>query len=250
MEFYYTLVLASLLVAGLVAVRKIERTIIYEYEKGLLYKHGKMVRVLDAGTYRIWRDTGSILKIDMRKQQFTVSGQEILTKDHINIRVSIVGSFRILVPELPSRMVQNVHFELQTITQLALRSAISQINVEELLNGRDSLESQVLSKLSAEVKPYGVEFVSLAARDIMLPTNLKRAYAGVLEAQKDTQRNLEKARGEQAVLRSLANSSKMYQENPSLLQARIIQALAAGNNSVVFGAEAKFAVEPAQAKRK
>jgi hypothetical protein len=68
----------------------------------------------------------------------------------------------------------------------------------------------------------------------MLPANLKRAFAGVLEAQKEAQRQLEKARGEQAVLRNLANSSAMYASNPMLLQARLVQVLDGGNNNVVF----------------
>jgi hypothetical protein len=82
----------------------------------------------------------------------------------------------------------------------------------------------------------------LAVRDVMLPANLKKAYSGALEAQKEAQKNLEKARGEQAVLRSLANSSKLYEEHPSLLQARVIQALANGNNSIVFGADDKMSI--------
>ena len=69
----------------------------------------------------------------------------------------------------------------------------------------------------------------------MLPNNLKRAYAGVLEAQKEAERRLEQARGEQAVVRSLANTARMLGENPALVQARMLQALDTGGNTLVFG---------------
>ena len=74
----------------------------------------------------------------------------------------------------------------------------------------------------------------------MLPTNIKKAFSGILEEQKEAQRQLEKARGEQAVLRKLANVSGLYDVNPMLPQARLIQALSAGNNSVVFNADHKI----------
>lgn len=78
----------------------------------------------------------------------------------------------------------------------------------------------------------------------MLPANLKKAFAGILEAKKEAQKQLEKARGEQAVLRNLANSSAMFDGNPMLLQARIIQSLSNGNNTVIFNAPDNDIVVP------
>lgn len=80
----------------------------------------------------------------------------------------------------------------------------------------------------------------------MLPANLKKAFSGILEARKESQTQLEKARGEQAVLRNLANAAGLYETNPQLLQARIIQTLANGNNTIVFGAEEKPVVTKAK----
>ena len=73
----------------------------------------------------------------------------------------------------------------------------------------------------------------------MLPANLKKAFSGIIEAKKEAQTQLEKARGDQAVLRNLANAAGLYDANPQLLQARIIQTLANGNNTIVFGANEK-----------
>ena len=121
--------------------------------------------------------------------------------------------------------------------------AVKQRRLDQLLEKKSALDAKLFEKMLVAAEDLGVTMATLAIRDVMLPANLKRAFAGALEAQKDAQRQLEVARGEQAVLRSLANSAKLYESNPSLLQARVIQALSNGNNSIVFGADDKISLK-------
>jgi regulator of protease activity HflC (stomatin/prohibitin superfamily) len=70
----------------------------------------------------------------------------------------------------------------------------------------------------------------------MFPGEMKKAFAQVVKAQKDGQAALEKARGETAALRSLANAARMMDDNPYLLQLRALQAFAdSGGNTLVLG---------------
>jgi hypothetical protein len=73
-------------------------------------------------------------------------------------------------------------------------------------------------------------------KDIMFPGDLKKIFAQVVKAQKEGQASLEKARGESAALRNLANAAKMLEGNPALMQLRVLQSVDAGTgNTMVLG---------------
>ena len=59
----------------------------------------------------------------------------------------------------------------------------------------------------------------------MVPGELKRAFAGIVAARREGEAALERARGETAALRSLANAGRLIEDNPGLLQLRILQQL-------------------------
>jgi regulator of protease activity HflC (stomatin/prohibitin superfamily) len=218
-------------------------TTVFDYQNGLLYKNGSFVKVLGAGTYRYFAKTTKIATIDKRKTQLTLPNQEILTKDHVSVRVSLVGTYQVTDPVRAAHESANYMLEIYSHAQLALREEVAARSLDELLEKKTGLDEKLLSIVSARAADLGVTLTTLAVLDVMLPANLKRAFVGALEAQKEAQRQIEMARGEQAVLRSLANSAKLYEANPALLQARIIQALGTGNNSIVFGADGNTIVK-------
>lgn len=235
--------LILLLVAAVLLWRSLATTTVYDYQQGLLFKKGAYSKSLGAGTYRHLRGRARIEVFDLRKQPLSFAGQDILTKDNVNVRVSLIGNHRIADAKTVLDQSTNYLLDLHAIAQLVLRDLVGALTLEELLAQKAELNARLLAQIGSKAKPLGIDVTALAVRDIMLPANLKKAFAGVLEAQKEAQRLLEKARGEQAVLRSLANSAKMFADNPSLLQARVIQALANGNNSIVFGADATVALK-------
>jgi regulator of protease activity HflC (stomatin/prohibitin superfamily) len=223
--------------------KNLTSTTIYQHQKGLRFNDGKLVAQLDAGHYRYFAKRSKIEVFDMRKSALQLSGQEILTKDNIGIRITVVGQIQITDAVKIMQTTESYMADVYAVAQLSLRDAVSEVTLDELLASKSIIDQKLQSVVAAKCSDLGVAVSGLALRDIMLPANLKKAYGGVLEAQKEALRNVEKARGEQAVLRSLANSSKLYSENPSLLQARVIQALATGNNSIAFGADDQIAVK-------
>ncbi len=189
-----------------------------------------------------FKPNSSIEIIDMRKSLVTLSGQEILTKDNVNIKVTQVTFYNVADPE-KTRLSEDYFGEFYNLCQIVLRQVIGSISLEEFLDAKNAAEQQMLQIISEPAADLGLSVSRLAIKDIILPGNLRKAFSGILEAQKDAQRQLEKARGEQAVLRKLANSSGMYESNPALLQARLIQALSSGNNSIVFTSDDRVLVK-------
>jgi len=82
----------------------------------------------------------------------------------------------------------------------------------------------------------GLKLISADIKDIMFAGDMKKAFAQVIKAQKEGQAALERARGETAALRSLANAARTMDDNPNLLQLRALQALAdSSGNTLVLG---------------
>jgi regulator of protease activity HflC (stomatin/prohibitin superfamily) len=210
---------------------------VFDFEKAIRYDKGVLAGMIGTGTYRYLSSRTHIAKYDMRPQYLSVAGQEMPTKDQVSVRLTLVGRYRITDLLRAVHATANFQQEMHTAIQLALREVVGNLSTDELLQSRGVADSDILGRVKPKLADIGIEVAELAIRDIVLPANLKKAMAGVLEAQKEAQKNLEKARGEQAVLRNLANAAKLFDGNPSLLQARLIQTLAQGGNTVVFGNE-------------
>jgi len=78
-----------------------------------------------------------------------------------------------------------------------------------------------------------LRLISADVKDIMFPGEMKKAVAQLVKAQKEGQTALERARGETAALRSLANAARTMDDNPNLLQLRALQAIADSSGSTL-----------------
>ena len=86
------------------------------------------------------------------------------------------------------------------------------------------------------IDALGITIEQLELKDIVLPAELKRAQAEVLVARAQGLAALERARGETAALRNLANAARLVADNPALLDLRLLQQLATtSGHTVVIG---------------
>jgi regulator of protease activity HflC (stomatin/prohibitin superfamily) len=215
----------------------IAHVIVYEYQKGLLYTKGSFVEVLGSGKHYFLRYRSSIKVVDTRKSIISLQGQEILTKDGANIKVSVSGFYEVADPAKAIHATDNYLSALHSRLQIILRDLVSAVNVEQLLDKKIEIDAVLFRQAETEAIQFGLKVSDLAIKDIMLPPHLKKAFSAILEAQKEALRQLEKARGEQAVLRSLANSAQLYEGHPMLFQTRLIQALSGGSNNIVLNTD-------------
>jgi regulator of protease activity HflC (stomatin/prohibitin superfamily) len=243
MEISAVVAIAAVLVLGSVVSRLYGAVTVYEYQRAILYRNGSVAVVWNQGRHRYFKPHSNVQVVDLRKSLLALPGQEVLTKDNVNLKLSLVGFYEIADPVSALHRSQSYTSEFYSVAQLALRDLVGQYTLDDLLEKKSELDAKLLSTASDGALPLGLKVSQLAIKDVMLPSNLKRAYSAVLEAKKEAQRQLEQARGEQAVLRSLANSAGLFEGNPALLQARVFQALSSGNNTIVFGADDALALK-------
>lgn len=237
MELGAVLLVLLVLALAWLAWRHLRRVIVYDFQQALLYRNGRFQRLLEPGAYHILVPWQRIDVADTRRTLATIPGQEILTRDQIALRLSLSCAYRIADPLKALRGSSHYVAEFYAACQLVLREHLAGLTLDDYLAARADTDARLAERIAAAAEPLGLAVETVAVRDIMLPGGLKRAYAGVLEARKEAERRLEEARGEQAVLRSLANAARLYAESPALMQARMIQALGQGGNTLVFGAD-------------
>src|SRR5206468_12805124 len=119
--------------------------------------------------------------------------------------------------------VENYTLSTYTVLQVALREVVGAMTVDDVISGRNEIGPEVLRRSSEAVRKLGVELEAVDVKDLMLPAPTKRLLSQVVDARQKGLAALEKARGETAALRSLANAARMVEANPALLQLRLLQ---------------------------
>jgi regulator of protease activity HflC (stomatin/prohibitin superfamily) len=205
---------------------------------GLLYHKGKFVKLLGAGRHIQWGRHFTLDAQDLRKASLLVAGQDVLTAESVSLKLSLLVSYQVADPVKAAHETQNWQSDLYNAAQLALRAVVGGVAVETLLNQRLDIGAQLLARVQPEAAKIGITVHALEVKDVMFPADLKRAFGEVLKAKQEGQAALERARGESAALRNLANAARVLEGNPALLNLRLLQSLSAAQsagNTLVLG---------------
>lgn len=233
------LVIVALLLALIIVVivrPLITITTIHDYQRGLRYRQGRLVGLLDPGMHIAIRPFTEIQVLDGRPTSITVPGQEILTADGVALRVSLTARYVVADAVAAVSNDQSYVSALYQALHAGLRAALAGRTADEVLAARAELGPAVGGAIASELARLGVELLGVDVRDVMVPAELKRAFAGIVAARREGEAALERARGETAALRSLANAGRMIEDNPGLLQLRILQQLGASSgNTIMLG---------------
>lgn len=224
----------AIVFAVLISLR---RVVIFEYQRGLLYRNGKFLSALNPGRHTYYAPWYTIQKVDIRTRYITLPGQEVLSADNISMKISLVASYKVTDPYLAVNQVINYEEALYLILQLDLRDVIGSLAVDDLLARREEIGRTVFDRSTQKVVDLGLELQLVNLKDIMFPGELKNIFAQVVNARKAGLAALERARGESAALRNLANAARLLDGNPNLHQLRFLQTLEGktGNTIVILG---------------
>ncbi|WP_317932236.1 slipin family protein [Halioxenophilus sp. WMMB6] len=194
---------------------------------GMLFVNGKLEKMLTTGRYGFWlyNRSISVKLVDLRLQTLDVSGQEILTKDRVSLRINLTASFKIVDAKSVALQLKDYLNFLYLELQLRLREAVGTKNLDELLVDKDLLNAVIAEGVRNRVTDYGINLLSVGVKDIILPGDMKQILNQVVEAQKEAEANLIKRHEETQAMRSLHNTAKVMENNPVLLRLKELEAL-------------------------
>jgi regulator of protease activity HflC (stomatin/prohibitin superfamily) len=177
--------------------------IVKDTHRALWYENGVLVRILEAGRYKVpgkgwsWfreRPVVEVALVDMRERELTIKGQEILTADKVAIRVSIIVQFRVADPKAAMHKVEKYEERLYSDVQLAARRSLAAMTLEEILTNRNRLSEDILADVKEIATRYGVSILRADVKDLVFPGNLQEIMNKVLAAERTSQAQLIEAR--------------------------------------------------------
>lgn len=227
--------LAAFLVALAFGLRGVvQRMTVYEYQHAVRFDRGRYSGVLTPGCYWIFTPSTTIRVLDARPSILTIPGQELLSSDGVALKVSLLLEARIADPRAASLTSANHQESLYASAQTALRSAIGERSIEAILESRNALATQLRTEVEPAASALGLELRAISIKDIMFPGSLKEAFSQTARARQEGQAALERARGETAALRNLANAARMLDSNPNLFQLRLLLQAASSSGKLVL----------------
>jgi len=211
-------------VAGLDGVLLVQ---VPEFHVGVLTLQGQMQELLAPGNHGFWRFNRQVAVtcVDLRSQIAEVSGQEILTRDKVGLRLNMSAVWRFTdvrqaMAQMP-KPADHVYRELQ----FGLRAAVGEQTLDALLENKSAIDQTVLAQVRERLQGTGIALESVGVKDIILPGEMKTILAQVVEAEKSAQANVIRRREETAATRSLLNTAKVMEGNPVALRMKELETL-------------------------
>jgi regulator of protease activity HflC (stomatin/prohibitin superfamily) len=194
---------------------------------GLLIADGELRDVLKPGLTAFWKFQRNVKVelVDLRLQTMEVAGQEILTRDKVSLRVNLTALWQVLdAVQARTRLVNFVEYVYKEL-QFALREAVGARTLDELLGDKGAFDREISAIVASKLQGNGVVVRSVGVKDVILPGEMKVILNQVVEAEKIAQANLIRRREETAATRSLLNTARLMDDNPTLLRLKELETL-------------------------
>jgi regulator of protease activity HflC (stomatin/prohibitin superfamily) len=194
---------------------------------GLLYINREFQTQLQPGMHAWWLFGRSFNTevFDLRLQNIEVSGQDILSKDKVPLRLNLTAGFRILDPLRASNSLSDVSGYLYKELQFALRGAVGEQTLDALLENKGQIDRSIAEYIRTKTADYGIEVDSVGVKDIILPGEIKTILSKVVEAEKAAEANVVRRREETSATRSMLNTAKVMENNPIALRMKELEVL-------------------------
>lgn len=212
--------------------------ILKEYERGVIFRLGRMIGVKGPGLIILIPFIDKMVKVSLRTIVMDVEPQDIITRDNVSIKVNAVLYFRVMEPEKSILDVENYLYATNQLAQTTLRSILGQSELDELLSERDRINDKLQQIIDDHTEPWGIKVSSVEVKQIDLPIEMQRAMARQAEAERERRAKVINADGEFQAATKLAQAAKQIQEYPIALQLRFLQTLAdvatENNSTTIF----------------
>lgn len=163
--------------------------------------------------------------VDRRVQAMEVAGREILTRDKVSLRVNLTAMWPVTDAVRARSELQNFVDFVYKEMQFALREAVGARTLDDLLGAKGELDREIGDTARQAVEPHGIALKSVGVKEVILPGDMKEILNRVVEAEKVAQANLIKRREETAATRSLLNTARLMDENPTLMRLKELETL-------------------------
>ncbi len=211
--------------------------ILKEYERGVIFRLGRLIPVKGPGLIIVWPIIDKLVKVSLRTITMDVPAQDIITLDNISVKVNAVVYFKVTDPNKAITEIEDYYNATSQISQTTLRSVLGQSQLDDLLSKRDQLNAELQKIIDEQTEPWGIKVTTVEVKNVDLPTEMQRAIAKQAEAERERRAKIIHAEGEAQAAMKLAEAAQVIGKEPMALTLRYLQTLtevAADKNSTII----------------
>jgi regulator of protease activity HflC (stomatin/prohibitin superfamily) len=208
-----------------------------EYERGVIFRLGKLVGAKGPGLIFLIPFVDKMVKMDLRVVTIDVAKQEVMTRDNVPATVDAVVYFKVIDPEAAVIKVENFWKATSLIAQTTLRSVLGQSPLDDLLSQRDVINQKLQEIIDKQTGPWGIKVTSVEVKEVALPDSMKRAMAKQAEAERERRAKVVNAEGEFQAAEKMVQAASLIAQEPIALQLRYLQTMremASEHNTTTF----------------
>jgi regulator of protease activity HflC (stomatin/prohibitin superfamily) len=212
--------------------------IVPEYERGVIFRLGRVIDAKGPGLFVIIPIVDRMVKVSLRTVTMDIPPQDIITQDNVTVRVNAVAYFNVVDPVKAVISIEDYIYGTSQIAQTTLRSIIGQVHLDELLVNRDDINSRLQQIIDDVTNPWGVKVTLVEVKDVELPDSMRRAMARQAEAERERRAKVIHAKGEFEAAETLGDAAAILENHPAAMQLRVLSTLgeiaAEKNSTLVF----------------
>lgn len=233
-----SLIVVVIALVGLLILLSMAVNILKEYERGVLFRLGRLAGVKGPGLILIIPFIDRLQVVDLRVVTLDVPSQEAITRDNVTVKVNAVVYFRVLDPAAAVVNVEDYKRATWNIAQTTLRNVLGQSDLDEVLAHRERINQKLQQIIDEATEPWGIKVGIVEVKDVELPETMKRSMARQAEAEREKRAKIIHASGEFEAAQQLQEAAHTIAQEPVTIQLRYLQTLTEiaveKNSTIIF----------------
>jgi len=218
--------------------------IVAEYERGVIFRLGRVMAAKGPGLFFIVPIIDRMVKVNLQTVTADIPPQDVITKDNVTLRVNAVTYFNVVDPVRAVVAIQNYMYATSQVAQTTLRSILGQVELDDLLIKRDEINQQLQQIIDELTNPWGVKVTLVEVKDVELPEGMRRAMGRQAEAERERRSKVIHAQGEYEAAEALGQAAAVLETHPTAMQLRVLSTMvevsAEKNSTIIFPVPIEF----------
>jgi regulator of protease activity HflC (stomatin/prohibitin superfamily) len=139
--------------------------ILKEYERGVVFRFGRLIPVKGPGLIIIIPFVDKMVKVSLRTITMDVPPQDVITEDNVTVKVNAVVYFRPLEPAKAITEIEDFYYATSQLAQTALRSILGQSQLDDLLSKREDLNAKLQKVIDEQTEPWGIKVSAVEVKN-------------------------------------------------------------------------------------
>lgn len=221
----FLLPIICVLLVGAVVIFAASIRIVQEYERGVIFRLGRVQGAKGPGFFLIVPLIDRMVKVDLRTVTLDVPAQEAITGDNVTVKVNAVVYFRVIDPVMAIVQVEDYRRATWQIAQTSLRNVIGQSMMDQILQDREQINDTLQHIIDEATEPWGVKVTIVEIKDVELNSTMVRAMARQAEAERERRAKIIQAEGDFQSAQKLSEAARIMNSEPGAMTLRYLQTL-------------------------